>query len=156
MGEAKVPRAIEHLKYLLDIVEVPKVIVFCHHNSVMDAIIEALQKYGIEQNRGGMTTQAKDEGKLRFISGDARIYIIQLDTAEGIDGLQHASSYTVFVEPAWRPGTNEQCVDRCHRIGQHDNVVAQFLISEGSFDEKVLHAVIGKAQVTHQVLDARF
>jgi SWI/SNF-related matrix-associated actin-dependent regulator 1 of chromatin subfamily A len=156
MGEAKTPRAIEHIRYLLDIVEVPKIVVFCHHKSVMDMLIEALHGYGIEQNRGGMTTQAKDEAKLNFISGDPRIFIVQLDTSEGIDGLQHVSSYAVFVEPAWRPGTNEQCVDRCHRIGQHDNVVAQFIIAEGSFDEKVLHAVIGKAQVTHEVLDARF
>lgn len=157
MGEAKVPRVIEHMRYLLDTVEVPKVILFCHHNSVMDSLAEALApRYGLEQNRGGMTTIAKDNAKLRFIDGDARIFMIQLDTAEGIDGLQHVSSYAVFAEPAWTPGRNEQCVDRCHRYGQHSNVVAQFLIVEGSFDEKVLHAVIGKAQVTHEVLDARF
>lgn len=157
MGEAKVPRAIEHIRYLLDIVEVPKLVVFCHHRSVMDAIYEELAgRYGVEQNRGGMTTVAKDNAKLNFINGTPRIMMLQLDTSEGIDGLQHVASVVLIVEPAWRQGTNEQCVDRCHRIGQHDNVVAQFLIVEGSMDEKVLHAVIGKAQVTHEVLDRKF
>lgn len=156
MGEAKVPRAIEHIKHMLDIVEVPKVVVFCHHNSVMDSLTDGLQQYGVIQHRGGMSTVDKDAAVLEFISGDKRIFLIKLTTAEGIDGLQYVSSYVIFVEPDWRPGVNEQCVDRCHRIGQHDNVVAQFLVSEGSFDEKVLHAIIGKAQVTHQVLDARF
>lgn len=156
MGLAKLPRVIEHLKYLFDVVEVPKLVVLCNHKEVMDALANEFGSYGVRQNRGGMTTLAKDNSKLDFINGNARLFIIQLETAAGIDGLQHVASYVVFAEAAWTPGSNEQCVDRLHRIGQHDNVVAQFLVSEGSFDEKVLHTVVGKAQVTHIALDRRF
>lgn len=157
MGVAKLPRVVEHLKYLLDIVEVPKIVVLANHHEVMDGLIEALAgPYGVQVHRGGMSTVAKDESVQSFVTGKARIFLLQLQTAAGIDDLQYVSSYVVFAEPDWTPGNNEQCIDRLHRIGQHDNVVAEFIVAEGSFDEKVLHSVIGKAQVTHEVLDRRF
>jgi SWI/SNF-related matrix-associated actin-dependent regulator 1 of chromatin subfamily A len=155
MGEAKVPRVIEHLRYLLDVVEIEKLVVFTYHNSVMDSIIEAMQKYGVVCVRGGMQSAAKDHSVQDFAYGKPRVFLGQIDTMEGIDGLQHVCSHVVFAEPAWNPGRNEQCVDRCHRIGQHGNVVAQFLIVEDSMDEKVLHAVLGKSQSIYESLDKR-
>jgi SNF2 family DNA or RNA helicase len=71
------------------------------------------------------------------------------------DGLQSVCSDVVFCEPAWNPGRNEQCVDRVHRIGQHDNCVAHFLLVEGSFNEKVLGTVLEKAEDIHHTIDRR-
>lgn len=156
MGEAKAPRVVEYVKYLLDVVDVPKLVIFAHHRSVMDMLAEALSRYGVCVHRGGMSDRAKEESRLLFVNGKPRIWMGQLDSVEGIDGLQGVASHVVLAEPAWRPSTNEQCVDRCHRIGQHDNVIAQFLIAEGSFDEKVLNAVLGKARDIHETLDRRF
>lgn len=154
MGEAKLPRVVEHLKYLLDIVEVEKVVVFSHHKVVMDGLKEALDKYGLVQVRGGMSQLAKQNAIDDFVEGDARIFSGQLDAAGfGIDGLQKRANHVVFAEPAWTPGTNEQAVDRCHRIGQHDNVIAQFLIVEGGLDERVLSKVLEKSQTIHSILD---
>lgn len=155
MGEAKIPRVIEHLKFLLDIVEIQKLVVFVHHNSVMDALLDAMGKYGVVAVRGGMSSVKKDQCVQAFAHGSPRIFFGQLDTMEGIDGLQHLCDHAVFAEPAWTPGRNEQCIDRLHRIGQHENVLGQFLIAEGSMDEKVLHAVLGKAHDIHQTLDRR-
>lgn len=157
MGEAKVPRVIEHLRYLLDIVELPKAVVFSHHRSVMDALHEALHRYGVVAVRGGMTTAAKQASVDAFVADPAvRIFSGQLDASGfGVDGLQRVCTHAVFAEPAWTPGVNEQAVDRLHRIGQHDNVVAQFLIVEGSLDERVLSAVLDKARTIHETLDNR-
>lgn len=155
MGEAKVPRVIEHVKYLFDIVEIPKIVLFAHHKSVMNALAEGLSSYGVVQVRGGVSAVAKNNAVKQFIAdNNTRIFLGQLDAAGfGIDGLQDVCDHVVFAEPAWTPGTNEQAVDRCHRIGQHSNVVAQFLIVEGSLDERVLAAVFDKAHGIHQVLD---
>lgn len=154
MGEAKIPRVIERMKYLLDIVEVPKVVMFCHHKTVMDILANELSRYGIVSHRGGMTPRNKQHSIDAFISeDDKRIFNCQLDTSFGIDGLQKVASRAVFAEPAWTPGTNEQALDRCHRIGQHDNVIAEFLITEGSFDELVLNAVLKKSKTIHVSLD---
>lgn len=157
MGEAKVPRIVEHLRYLLDVVELEKVVVFAHHRSVMDALMEKLAKYKPVIIRGGVSAVNKAKAVQDFIEKrDVRIFFGQLDAAGvGIDGLQSVASHVVFAEPAWTPGANEQAVDRCHRIGQHDNVVAQFLINEGSLDERVLGAVLDKTHTVHTALDRR-
>ena len=155
MGEAMVPRVIEHVKYLFDVVELHKIILFAHHKNVMNSLTEQLGKYGIVKSRGGMSTFAKQESVDDFIADKKiKIFLAQLDTMEGVDGLQDAADYAVFAEPAWTPGRNEQCVDRLHRIGQHKNVVAQFLLVENSFNEKVLKAVLHKVQIIHMALDA--
>lgn len=155
MGEAKIPRIIEHMHYLMDILELPKVVLFSHHKAVMDGIMEGLARYNPVQVRGGMTPNAKHQSVLDFMEqDDVRIFSGQLDAAGfGIDGLQKVASRVVFAEPAWTPGTNEQAVDRCHRIGQHDNVLAEFLVVESSLDERVLASVLEKAKDIHDVLD---
>lgn len=155
MGIAKIPRVVEHMKYLLDIVEVPKVVLFAHHVEVMNQLTVELERFGVVAVRGGMSSRAKDNSVQSFQTDPKkRIFLGQLDAAGfGIDGLQNVCDHVVFAEPAWVPGTNEQAVDRCHRIGQHNNVLAQFLVVEGSLDEKILATVFEKNETIFNVLD---
>jgi len=156
MGEAKVPRIVEHMTYLLDGVELPKVVLFLHHKSVIDAVSEKLGKYGVCVLRGGMSSKAKNENVEMFKNDSKnRVFIGQLEAGGvGIDGLQNVCSHVVVGEPSWTPGSNEQAIDRLHRHGQHQNVVAQFLVVEGSMDEKVLAGILDKAATIHGALDA--
>lgn len=156
MGEAMVPRVVDHVKYLLDIVEIPKLVMFAHHRSVIAALVENLSRYGIIVRQGGQGTVKQQFAIDEFVKDPLlQIFLGQLDTMEGADGLQDVCDHCVFAEPAWTPGRNEQCVDRLHRIGQHGNVVAQFLLAEGSFNERVLGSVLVKAQDIHNTLDNR-
>jgi len=155
MGMAKLPRVVEHMRYLMDIEEVPKVVLFSHHRSVMDGLKEALARYGVVEWRGGMGEKARENSLAQFQSNpDIRIFSGQLDAAGfGIDGLQNVASLAVFAEPAWVPGANNQALDRLHRIGQMFPVLGQFLVVAGSLDERVLSAVLMKAQTIHDALD---
>ncbi len=156
MGEAMVDRVVEYIKYMMDVVEHPKIILYAHHKAVIAALMVELANYNPVLHTGGMKTENKEESKRIFMEDKhARIFVGQLDTMEGVDGLQSVCSDVVFAEPAWTPGRNEQCVDRAHRIGQHDNVVAHFLLVEGSFNEKVLNVVLSKAEDIHTVIDKR-
>jgi len=157
MGEAKLPRAIDHIRSVLDIEEAPKIVVFSHHKSVMDGLKQALWGYGIVEYRGGMGDKAKENSVHQFQQNPKiRIFSGQMDSAGfGVDGLQDVCSRALFIEPAWVPGINDQCVDRLHRYGQHANVVAQFLVVEGSLDERVLATVFDKTHTIHQSLDRR-
>lgn len=155
MGEAKLPLAVDHLKYLLDIEGLDKVVVFAHHRSVMDGLRESLKQYGVVEVRGGMGAQAKENSVQQFQTNpDIRVFSGQLDAAGfGIDGLQNVASRIVMIEPAWTPGTNDQAIDRIHRLGQQFPVLAQFLIAEGSLDERILYTVLDKAYTINEVLD---
>lgn len=157
MGEAKVPRVVEHVKYLLDVLEVPKLVMFSHHRTVMSMLTDALHGYGLVNVQGGVSATQKDQRVNQFITDPLlRIFHGQLDAAGfGIDGLQNVASYVVFAEPAWTPGTNEQAVDRLHRIGQHSNVIAQFLVAEGSLDDQILSKMVGKARTINAAIDGR-
>lgn len=156
MGEALAPRVVEHIRYLLDIVEMPKVVVFAHHRSVMDRLANDLHRYGVVQVRGGVSTDRKQAAVDDFmVEPNLRIFLGQIDAAgTGIDGLQNVAEHAVFAEAAWTPGVNEQAVDRLHRIGQHANVVAQFMVVEGSLTERILAAVFDKTKTIHESLDA--
>lgn len=154
MGEAMVPRMVEHCRYLLDVVGIPKIGFMAIHRSVMDEFTEIMGKYGVVASRGGMTPNQKEVARLEFIHGKPRIMLGQTDSMAGIDGLQDVCAYVVIGEPSWIPGNNEQAIDRYHRMGQHSNVIAQFLLAEGSFNELVLGIVLDKAQDTHIALDA--
>jgi SWI/SNF-related matrix-associated actin-dependent regulator 1 of chromatin subfamily A len=165
MGEAKVPQTIQHIRFLLDIMEVQKLVVFSHHKSVMNALKENLEEYGVVEVRGGMGDAARRQSILRF-AGDlkekipcdpkVRIFSAQLEAGGvGIDGLQDVCTHCVIVEPAWTSGSNEQAIDRLHRSGQHGNVIAQFIVVEGSLDEKILATVIDKVHTVHEALDNR-
>lgn len=155
MGEAMAPRVLDHIEYLLDVVELPKVVVFAHHKKVMDFLAEGLSKYGVVQVRGGISLKASDDAIQKFKKeGKPRIFIGQMQASgEGIDGLQHAASHIVFVEPSPVPKDNEQCFRRCYRIGQHNNVLGQIMLVEGSLTEKILGMAINKTHVIHDVLD---
>jgi SWI/SNF-related matrix-associated actin-dependent regulator 1 of chromatin subfamily A len=165
MGEAKIPQTIAHIEFLLDVMEIEKIVVFSHHHSVMEGLKAGLAKYGVVEYRGGMSDNAKQDAVRQF-AGDSkkgllpnpkvRIFSGQLEASGvGIDGLQEVSSYVVIVEPAWTSGANEQAIDRLHRNGQKAAVIAQFIVVEGSLDEKILAAVINKTHNIFAALDNR-
>lgn len=158
MGKAKLPKAVKHIQYLLDVLEIEKLVVFSHHREVMDGLKAALKEYGVVERRGGQSDKAKQEAVEQFITDPAiRVFSGQLDSAGfGLDGLQKVAHYVVFVEPSWTPGGNEQCVDRVHRMGAMGKpILAQFLVVEGSLDERVLGSVVTKAKTNYAALDRR-
>lgn len=157
MGEAMAPAAAAHCKFLLTVSEIEKIVVFAWHKNVMETLFEELEDFGTAVVRGGMTSKRQDAEVQRFQRDpNARVFIGQMEAAgTGVDGLQNAASHVVFAEPSWVPKDNEQCVDRCHRMGQHNNVIAQLLVVEGSISERVLATVIEKNQVVHDTLDNR-
>ncbi len=154
MGEAKVPRIIEHMKTLLD-GDLEKVILFAHHRSVMDELDAALSPYGLVRIDGRTPAASRQERIEGFQTDpEVRIFLGQM-TAAGEGITLTAASRVVFAEPSWSPKDNEQCIDRAHRIGQNDTVLAQFLVAPGSLDERIIGKAISKADDIHQTLDAK-
>lgn len=157
MGEAMIPSVVEHIRYLLDVVELPKLVIFSHHKSVMDYLWASLENYGIVEIRGGTGIRARDLIVQQFQADpNIRVFSGQMQASgEGIDGLQNVCTHAVFTEPSWVPKDNEQCADRLHRMGQHGNVIIQLMVVEGSIAERILATTIDKAHTIHESLDNR-
>ncbi len=152
MGEAMVPRVVEHIQTLLD-GGVEKLLLFGHHRSVLAALEGALGHYGLVKIIGGTPVGRRQEIAEAFQADPRiRIFLGQMQAAGEVIDL-YAASHVVFAEPSWTPKDNDQCVDRAHRRGQLGHVLAQFLVAEGSFSEVVLGTAIDKYHTIDQTLD---
>ena len=48
-----------------------------------------------------------------------------------------AASYVVLFDPWWNPAVENQAIDRTHRIGQINKVIAYRLLIKNSIEEKI-------------------
>jgi SWI/SNF-related matrix-associated actin-dependent regulator 1 of chromatin subfamily A len=148
---AKLSQCLDHIKNLLESVD--KLVVFAHHKSVIDQMMEALEKYNPVRVTGD-TSQKKRQHAVDSFQEDesVRVFIGNIQAA-GVGITLTAASNVVFVESSWVPGEIAQAVDRCHRIGQKNSVLAQFLVVEGSIDSAVLSTALRKVKVIDKTLD---
>ncbi|XP_054894909.1 helicase-like transcription factor [Poeciliopsis prolifica] len=65
--------------------------------------------------------------------------ILLLSLKAGGVGLNLTAASRVFLmDPAWNPAAEEQCIDRCHRLGQERNVVVTKFIVKDSVEENMV------------------
>lgn len=158
MGEAMVSQVVEHCKTLLD-GGVDKLVIGAYHTSVIDTLVYMLRDYGVLTIDGRTPVRQRQGGQFSMVeqfrhNPEKRVMVVQILTAPGIDGLQDVASHVVLAEPDWVPGSNEQFIDRLHRMGQQGSVLAQFMVAKGSLAEYIIGKAIDKAHTTHKVLDA--
>jgi SWI/SNF-related matrix-associated actin-dependent regulator 1 of chromatin subfamily A len=153
LGEAKVEASAEYIKTQLQAGH-EKIIVFAHHKAVVKHLAEALAEFHPVVLAGDTATNDRQVAIDRF-QGDksVRVFVGSI-TAAGVGITLTASSYVVFVECSWVPGENEQAIDRAHRIGQAECVMIDFLVHEGSLDERILKVLMDKSKVIKEVYSA--
>lgn len=153
IGEAKIPQMVEHIKNLMD--EKEKIVIFAYHRSVISALEKALGEYGVVTLTGGLTAEKKQKAVDDFVTRvTKRIFLGQIEAAgTGIDGLQKVADTVVFAEITWVPGQIKQAMDRCHRIGQKNKVLVQFLVMKGGIDEDIFDSIEDKTKVIKRLVD---
>jgi SNF2 family DNA or RNA helicase len=127
------------LFYLLDQLrdEGHKVLVFSQFVTMLDLIRERLE----DERRpfAYLTGQTKDrQAEIeRFqTSSDPSVFLLSLKA--GGSGLNlTAASYVVLYDPWWNPAVENQAIDRTHRIGQKNKVIAYRLLMRDSVEEKI-------------------
>jgi SWI/SNF-related matrix-associated actin-dependent regulator 1 of chromatin subfamily A len=146
---AKVPQVIEHLTEALDSDE--KVVLMAHHHDVVDAIAEAFP--GAAIITGEVAVNKRQAEVERFQNDPAcRLFIGSIQAA-GLGITLTAAAHVIFAELDWTPGNMTQAEDRCHRIGQRDNVLVQHLVLDGSLDARMAHTLVAKQEVIDRALD---
>jgi len=79
-------------------------------------------------------------------------------TAMGVGVTLTAATRVIFYEPYWNETMEKQAMDRCHRIGQREEVIVYHFLMKGTIEEllfkmkehkgMVTNAVAGKTQFT--------
>eukprot|EP01147_Barroeca_monosierra_P009179 gene9179-1470_t len=141
--------------YILDQVEKKaKLLVFAHHQDVMNGIMMALCKKGIPHIRIDGTTPSSIRQELvsRYQNDDnCRVAVLSI-TAAGTGLTLHAATMVVFLELYWNPGQLLQAEDRAHRVGQQCTVDVKYIICKNTLDEKIWAKVEKKMAVVGEAI----
>lgn len=149
---AKLPALLDHLDSALE--SSPKVVCFVHHREVHDAVSHHYEGVcsGII---GGDKVEDRQAAVDAFQTDDKIKVFVGSIGAAGVGITLTASSHVVMGELDWVPGNMTQAEDRCHRISQRDNVLAQWIVLEGSLDSKMAKTIMQKADIIDRALDRK-
>lgn len=141
-GLLKIKDAVKHIEMRLE--EVDKIFVTAKHTEVIMTLKEKLKKYNPVHLDGKCSAKKKQEAVDTFQNDEnCRIFIGQ--NVAACTGLTlTAANHVVMVEPDWSYSVLMQLIDRCHRIGQTRNVMAEILVIANSIDERVLWTTLTK------------
>jgi hypothetical protein len=144
----------ESLFYLLDQLheEGHKVLVFSQFVSMLDLIKARLEL----ENRPYhyLTGQTKDrKGEIERFQTTKDPSVFMLSLKAGGAGLNLTSaSYVILYDPWWNPAVENQAIDRTHRIGQKNKVIAYRLLTRDTVEEKIRILQHQKTQLVTNVL----
>jgi hypothetical protein len=152
---AKAEALLEQLEPLME--EGHKVLVFSQFVELLDLLKPLLE------NRGWplfyLAGETENRGKLveRFQTAEgAAVFLISLK-AGGFGLNLTAASYVVLFDPWWNPAVENQAIDRTHRIGQTNKVMAYRLLIKNSIEEKIRELQKQKKALAEDVLgEAKF
>ncbi|MEB0278822.1 MULTISPECIES: DEAD/DEAH box helicase [unclassified Mucilaginibacter] len=80
-----------------------------------------------------------------------RVFLISLK-AGGVGLNLTEADYVYLVDPWWNPAVENQAIDRSHRIGQNNNVVAVRLICPNTVEEKIMEMQVAKQQLVKDLI----
>ena len=147
---AKVNALLDLLEPLME--EGNKVLVFSQFVTMLDLIRRAIQERGWKDFfLAGDTENRGDLVKEFQTSEGAAVFLISLK-AGGFGLNLTAASYVVLFDPWWNPAVESQAIDRTHRIGQVNKVIAYRLLIKGTIEEKIRQMQKGKAALADDVL----
>jgi hypothetical protein len=152
---AKAEALVEQLEPLME--EGHKVLVFSQFVELLALLKPLLEKRGWPMFY--LAGETENRGKLveRFQSAEgAAVFLISLK-AGGFGLNLTAASYVVLFDPWWNPAVENQAIDRTHRIGQTNKVMAYRLLIKNSIEEKIRELQKQKKALAEDVLgEAKF
>ncbi|NXJ34292.1 HLTF factor, partial [Ciconia maguari] len=119
-----------------------KCLVVSQFTTFLSLIENPLKESGFAFTRldGSMAQKKRVEAIQCFQSSQAGSpTVMLLSLKAGGVGLNLTAASRVFLmDPAWNPAAEDQCFDRCHRLGQKHNVVITKFIVKDSVEENML------------------
>ncbi|MSU47607.1 MAG: hypothetical protein EXS37_00665 [Opitutus sp.] len=135
LPSAKLDALLERLEELRD--EGHQVLVFSQFVEMLEIIRHRL----VAEDIGHLMLTGQTENRAELVDqfqGDRTKTVFLLSLKAAGFGLNlTAASYVVLYDPWWNPAVEAQAIDRTHRIGQTQPVVAYRLLAEGTVEEKI-------------------
>jgi hypothetical protein len=129
-----------------------KILVFSQFVGMLELIKQALNKVNIPFAYLTGQTRNRAAAVASFQENEeVRVFLISLKA--GGTGLNlTAADYVYLVDPWWNPAVENQAIDRSHRLGQSQKVVAVRLICPDTIEEKIRQLQETKRELAHDLV----
>ena len=133
-----------------------KVVIFSNWTQMTDVIYTRLTTKGFRIAQiTGETPDAQRQSIVENFQAGRYDAIIGTSGAMGTGLTLTAGTVEIFLDEPWNMALKEQCVDRCHRIGQKDNLTIYTLMCKDTIDEKVHMLVENKGKMADMLVDGQ-
>ena len=130
-----------------------QVVIFSNWTQMTDAIYERLhQKYTLSVITGQTPDDLRQHNVKEFQEGRSKVMIGTIG-AMGTGLNLYAASVIIFVDHPWTRAAYDQAVDRCHRIGQKNNLLIYDLVCHNTIDERILNLINKKGAMSDWLID---
>jgi len=128
-----------------------RALVFSQFTTFLAKVTERFDRAGIEYAYLDGHTTHRDKVIQRFRDDGLPVFCLSLK-AGGFGLTLTEADYVFLLDPWWNPATEQQAIDRTHRIGQTQNVMVVRLVSQNTIEDKVLALQARKREVFNAVL----
>ncbi len=129
-----------------------KVLIFSQFVQMLHLIEDHLKHEKISYAYMDGSSRDRQDEVNRF-NNDPSLRVFLLSLKVGGVGLNLTSADTVIIyEPWWNPAVENQAIDRVHRIGQTNSVLAYRLITKGTIEEKMVQLQNRKRFLTESLI----
>ncbi len=129
-----------------------RVLIFSQFTRFLSRVADLLQGAGIEHAYLDGRTKNRDAAINRFKNGSVPVFLVSLK-AGGFGLNLTEADYCILLDPWWNPATEQQAIDRTHRIGQTKNVMVYRMVARETIEEKVMALKEEKAKLFASVMD---
>lgn len=133
-----------------------KVVIFSNWTQMTDVIYTRLTTKGFRIAQiTGETPDAQRQSIVENFQTGRYDAIIGTSGAMGTGLTLTAGTVEIFLDEPWNMALKEQCVDRCHRIGQKDNLTIYTLMCKDTIDERIHEIVEQKGEMANVIVDGK-
>lgn len=130
-----------------------KLVLFAHHIDIQKALLAEFP--GAARLFGEDDAETRQANVDRFQQDPACRLIVCSLKAGGVGITLTAASNVAFVEQGWTPADHDQAEDRTHRIGQHDQVTAWYLLADRTIDMEIADLIERKRAVVDAATEGK-
>ena len=128
-----------------------KVVVFGWHRPIVEWVADTYADGCRIQ--GGMSDAEKQASIDKFQNDETQQVISCSIKAAGVGITLTSASDVLFMEQGWNPADQDQCADRCHRIGQLDSVTVYTALCSETVDEDIYDLIQNKRVIVDAITD---
>ena len=130
-----------------------QVVIFSNWTQMTDVIYSRLRiKYATNCITGATKDNERQSIVDDFQTGRC-VVLVGTAGAMGTGLTLTAGTVEIFLDEPWNMALKEQCVDRCHRIGQKNNLTIYTLICRDTIDERIHDIVEQKGKLADSIVD---